>query len=154
MADDDRYVSEDIIWKCWRKADILSETWDADTNNYVESAFLPERVKQVCAEVCDELCALMKEVKFKLYTTGVDTIGSENVFENSFVNDSGLSYEDYQELSNAWINIEDEKLVIDAIVDEELDGLDATSMDIDDENNGAYKEEDDERENQEAPESQ
>ena len=33
----------------------------------------------------------MKEVQLKAYYTGVDTIGSAKVFENSFVNDNGIS---------------------------------------------------------------
>ena len=53
-------------------------------------------------------------------------------------------------MSNVWINIEDDKLVIDTIVDGELDKLDATRMDINDEKNGEYKEEDDEDNNEEA----
>ena len=52
-------------------------TWDADTNNDVGSDYLPEKAKQVSAEVCDELCALMKEFKFKADATGVNIIGSE-----------------------------------------------------------------------------
>ena len=66
------------------------------------------------------------------------------------MNGSGLSSKDDQEMSNVWINIEDDKLVIDTIVDGELDKLDATRMDINDEKNGEYKEEDDEDNNEEA----
>ena len=82
MADDDRYVSEDIIRRCWRKSDILPVTWDADTNNDIGSASLTEKTKHVSAEVCDELCALMKEVKFKADSTVVYTIVSAKVFDN------------------------------------------------------------------------
>ena len=66
------------------------------------------------------------------------------------MNGSGLSSKDDQEMSNVWINIEDDKLVIDTIVDGELDKLYATRMDINDEKNGEYKEEDDEDNNEEA----
>ena len=92
IAEYDRYVSEDNIRRFWKKADILSETWDADTNNEVCKCFSSWKGKtQVSAKLCDELCDLMKEVQLKAYYTGVDTIGSAKVFENSFVNDNGIS---------------------------------------------------------------
>ena len=102
------YVSEDIIWRCWRKTDILPETLDADTHNNVGSASLPEKLKDINSKLFDDLCVLIKEVKFKSDVTGVDIIGSEKLFGHSFVNDSSLSSEDYQEISNVWINIEDD----------------------------------------------
>ena len=62
------------------------------------------------------------------------------MFETSFVNGSGFSSEDYQEMSNAWVNIQDDELMIDANVYKELNKLYDTCMEIYDENNGKYKE--------------
>ena len=43
----DRYVSTKLIYHLWRKADILSTTWNADINSEVGSALLPEKLKVV-----------------------------------------------------------------------------------------------------------
>ena len=52
IAEYDRYVSEDNIRRFWKKADILSETWDADTNNDVVNASLPEKAKHKLVPSC------------------------------------------------------------------------------------------------------
>ena len=40
-----KYVSDWSDFHCWRKADILSVTWNADINNNVGSATLAHRKK-------------------------------------------------------------------------------------------------------------
>ena len=54
-------------------------------------------------------------------------------------------------MSNAWINIEDDELVIDAIFDEELDKLYDNCIYIEDDNSGEYEEEENEDDNKEDP---
>ena len=39
-GDDGKYVSNESVCRCFRKADILSVTWNYDINNNVDSATL------------------------------------------------------------------------------------------------------------------
>ena len=61
--DGDKYVSQESISRCWRKADILPVTWNADINNEVGSASMPEKDKVVSKELLDEMCSLMGKVE-------------------------------------------------------------------------------------------
>ena len=65
-ATDGKYVSEESIWRCWRKADILPATWIADINNTAGSTSLTAKHKMISNELCDELCQLMTNVKIKV----------------------------------------------------------------------------------------
>ena len=51
-----RYVTNESIKRCWRKTDILPETWNLDINNDVGRESIPARQKLLSKEVSDELC--------------------------------------------------------------------------------------------------
>ncbi len=83
-ATDGRYVSEESIQCCWRKADILPATWVADINNTAGSASLTAKHKMISNELCDELCQLMTNVKIKVVEC-VDTSAIDGVFKDSLI---------------------------------------------------------------------
>jgi hypothetical protein len=59
--DDGKYVKEDGLKRCWRKANILPPSWDTDINNEVGSSSMPDKDKRISKEACcDELCGLMQ----------------------------------------------------------------------------------------------
>ena len=72
-AKDGKYVSDESICRCWRKADILPVTWNADINNEVGSATIAMRDKTLSENDTDELCALLADVKLKAETNSIDT---------------------------------------------------------------------------------
>ena len=141
-AEDGRYVSDESVRRCWRKANVLPATWNADIINDVGSASLAQKDKQVSAEACDELCNLMEQVKLKADESGVDAAGKARVFEKSFVSDGNLSHTDFELMRDVWIDAEDDPLVVDALVEEELEKVD--SMEVDDDKEEAEESKDDE----------
>ena len=70
---DGKYVSDESICRCWRKADILPVTWNADINNDVGSATISVRDKTLTENDTDELCALLADVKLKAENNSIDT---------------------------------------------------------------------------------
>lgn len=116
--------------RCWRKADILPVSWNADINNEVGSrSWHGEKFKTVSKEVSDELCLLMSDIKLKVSTGELDSKpGAGEVFNDSFAIDTGLSKQDIQSMADTWINVEDDPEIIDAIVDDELEDIENLAM--------------------------
>jgi hypothetical protein len=58
-----KYATTDGIMCCWRKANILPISWEADINNEVGSSCLLENEdKTISNEECQELCGLLKNL--------------------------------------------------------------------------------------------
>ena len=119
------YVTKECIQRCWRKADILPISWNADINNEAGSATVPIRDKKISKEACEDLCSLFKNIRLRAEVEALDTSTEEgSVFRNSFVTEKEMEKEDLELMVNTWVDVEDRKDVIDSIVDEELDSLD------------------------------
>eukprot|EP00957_Ditylum_brightwellii_P057174 4332124-Ditylum_brightwellii.AAC.1 len=73
---DSKYAKVDGIKRCWRKADILPASWNADINNDVGSASLPKGDKKISDKDCDILCSLMKSIQLKASQGHLDTSSS------------------------------------------------------------------------------
>ena len=129
-GDTGKYISSDGIMRCWRKADILPITWNADINNEVGSGSLHgEKFKLVSKEASDELCFLMSNIQLQVSTGNFNSAPKAiEVFQDSFATDSGLSNEDLGSIADVWINVEDDPEIIDAIVDDELNEIENVPM--------------------------
>ena len=64
-GDGDNYVSYESACRCWRKADILLLTWNADINNSVGSTILAHSKNIISTDICNEFYNLMEKVKLK-----------------------------------------------------------------------------------------
>ena len=62
---DRNYDNIDGIKRCWRKADILTTSWDTDINNEVESAYLPAHKHNLNNKYCDKICRMLKNIFLK-----------------------------------------------------------------------------------------
>ena len=120
-----KYVSGESIQRCWRKADILPPTWNADINSNVGSASLPKHAKVVSKEVCNELCKLMASIKLKATQHAIDTTegAAGAIFQDSSVGKKRLPRKDMLGMAETWINFEDNPTVRDVLVDDELDAM-------------------------------
>lgn len=114
--DGEKYVSTESISRCWRKADILPVTWNADINNEVGSASMPERDKVVSDEILNEMCNLMTSVQLKAEDSAVDTETVASVLKNTFVTEKEISKEDLFDMIENWIDEEDEEEIADGII--------------------------------------
>ena len=90
--------------------------WNVDTSNNVRSYSLHCKLKVVRNEVARECFSLIKQVKFRL--NDVDKISSAKQFVNSFVSNENNSRQDSGMMRDVWICIEDNKVIMDTIVDE------------------------------------
>ena len=125
-GDNGRYFSDESSCRCWRKSDILPVAWNADINNNVGSATLAHRKKVMSDDICNELCKLMSQVKAKAHPLN-DTFIVTAVFHSSFVVDPTFSTKDMEDMVSTWVNIEDDRDIVDAIVDEQLENIDDVS---------------------------
>ena len=66
-------------------------------------------------------------MKLKAYYYG--TINSSKMIENSFVSDGKFSRQGFESIIDDWFDIEDDAVVIDSIVDEDIENLDAIEVD-------------------------
>ena len=126
---DKKYVKENGILRCWRKARILPASWNDDINNAVGSASLAAKDKTVSTEDCDLMYSLMTALITKAATVDVNT----EVFclQDSFVEDSIDDLLDFRAMVEAWIEIEDNEHIIEAEVEEAIEVLEAINVRLD-----------------------
>ena len=102
-----------------------------DINNEVGHASTPECKKVVSKETCDELCTLMTCTKFEANESSIDTrttaVGS--VFRDTFVTEGDISNDDFHDMAETWVDIEDSEDMINENVDDELILVDAIGND-------------------------
>ena len=88
------------------------------------SATIAMRDKTLNENNTDELCTLLTEIKLKAETNSVDIASAAGkVFNDSFANGGNLTYDNIKEMAEAWITIEDDSNVIDAIINDEIEEL-------------------------------
>jgi hypothetical protein len=113
--------------RCWRKANILPPSWDADINNEVRRQSVPEKDKKISKEACDELCGLMQELIMK--AKECDT-SKAVALKGSVVDDlDELSVSDIRAMVTNWIDIEDDEDIIAAEIKEALEVLELSERD-------------------------
>eukprot|EP00957_Ditylum_brightwellii_P049843 3778849-Ditylum_brightwellii.AAC.1 len=120
---DGKYVTDESVCRCWRKSNVLPTSWNADINNNVGSASLPEKAVTLSKADTLELCQLVADVKLKADGVYLDVHASAKVFKDTFVSDPNCSPQDLQDIADAWFNIEDNQDVIHAVSDDELEDL-------------------------------
>jgi len=122
-----KYASEDSIRRCWRKADILPASWNADINNDVGSGSLSNKSKRISTELCTELCGLMGRLSVKAMATNVNCATTGYALSDSFVSEEVSDLEELQEMADAWIDIEDRAIILEVEVDETIEELERTT---------------------------
>ena len=121
-VNDGKYVTTEVIQRCWSKAIILTATWKSDINSSVGSAIITESHKVVSKELCDELFHLMSDVKLIAQKTLLDTSNTTGaVFKCTFANqDNNIYEEEMSKMAKTWINIEDDIEIMNEVVYTEL----------------------------------
>ena len=95
-------------------------TCNADINNNVCSATLAHSKTFISDDLCNDLCNLVAQVKVKAHPS-TETFIVPAVFKISFVVDPKFSPKDMEDMVSTWFNIEDDREIVNAIIDEELD---------------------------------
>ena len=111
-----KYVSDESACCCWRKADILSVTWNYVIINNVGSEKLEHSKKCISDDICNDLCNLMAQVKVKTHPWN-DTYIAPEVINSYFVVDPKCSTKDMEDMVSTWVIIEDDRDSVDAIFD-------------------------------------
>ena len=118
---DNKYAKKDSIGRCWRKANILPPSWDADINNNLGSASISTSDKQITNEECNNLCHLFEAIRVKVEIAMEQGEANNLVaFDDSFACEQQLSAQDCATMACNWVMVEDNQNVIDKEVDNEL----------------------------------
>ena len=101
-------------------------TCNYNINKNVGSAKLAHSKNFISDYLCNELCKLMAQVKVKAHPS-TDTSIVPAVFQSSFVVYPKFSQKYMKDMVSTWVNIEYDRYIFDAIVDEELINIDDVS---------------------------
>ena len=137
---DNKYSHSDAILRCWRKADILPPSWNADINNDVGSCSMPLSKKQIAQEDSDEICDLFSNIKLRANEDEGDVSKFAALSGSFAVDGRSMSPQEQTIMIEEWLNVEDNQVVLDAEIDDELERLEsgAGDNDDDDEDNDDY----------------
>ena len=121
--DGDKYVSNESISRCWRKADIFPLTWNADINNDVGSgASMSVTDKTMDDTLLSNMCDLMAQVSVKAAEVGINA-NDATVLRNSFALEKDATRDDFEEMIENWIDEESNPVFINEIIDDEIDAM-------------------------------
>ena len=76
-----KYATREGVQSCWRKAQILPATWDADINNQVGRASLNQSTKNISDEECANLCAVLTKLTVCAKEAGVNCCKEAYVYK-------------------------------------------------------------------------
>lgn len=63
-TNEEKYATEDAVKRCWRRADILPVSWNAEINNDVGSKTMPDKSKTISKEeYAEELCDILSKLR-------------------------------------------------------------------------------------------
>jgi DDE superfamily endonuclease/Tc5 transposase DNA-binding domain len=125
---DQRYAKEDGIRRCRRKAKILPINMNTNIDAEIGSASMSESDKTLKKEDCDQLCELMTLLKVKATNASLDCNVNASVFQESFLSEIEVfSTQDYNDMIDSWICIEDDEEVMNAVLEEELEELESNT---------------------------
>ena len=118
-GDDTKYASPEAIKRCWRKADILPATWNADINNDVGSNSMPDKLKTVSKEECAEICSILSKLKFFSDQAKLNDMANAPALIDSLADDHGdtLTPDEQEAIICNWMEIDDDPIVQEAEVE-------------------------------------
>ena len=93
---DNKYAYSDSIACCWRKADILPASWNADININVGSQSLSNNKKQISLIQCSELCSLFQQIQVKVSADDSGDTNMLSTFTDSFAYETPMNLSDLQ----------------------------------------------------------
>ena len=109
-----KYTYSDSIARCWRNADILPVSWNADINNNIGSQLLSNNNKQISLVQCNKLCFLFEQIQVKVSADDSGDTVMLSTFSNSLAYETAINSSDLQVMTLAWNTVEDDPDVIDA----------------------------------------
>lgn len=123
-----KYATEEGIRRCWRKAGILPLAMETEINKALGHSGTPLGEKTLSKEDCDELCSLMKAVRLQTKSCELDTNSVAVALQGSFAGEESLEDEDLMDMVAEWVEVEDDEEMINVIVDEEVELLEAEAV--------------------------
>jgi hypothetical protein len=116
--EDNKYARIESIQRCWRKAGLLTAAEEADLENEIGRATVPNKFKVILDADCDELCSLFLQLKAKTS----DLAELPPALEGSIVSEKFVDME-LSKIVTSWVDIEDDEFVIDDDMDEVMEEL-------------------------------
>ena len=144
--DEGKYARVDEIKRCWRKANILPVSWECDINNDVGRSRVPISMKTLNKDDCDNICDLLEQLSVKAKESGVNVSREAHGLKGSLVSDGSFTKAEMRAMAENWINVEDDRNIIDAEVDDAIELLENATLFSDEIYNGALIDDDNEPE--------
>ena len=117
---DGKYAKSDAIKRCWRKADILPQSWNSEINNEVGNNSIPMKDKTISISECNLLCNLLNKIKIKCKETNMNEAEAYGL-EDSIFTEMDYSKKDMESMVSNWVDIEDDPLMETVIIDDEIE---------------------------------
>ena len=73
----------------------------------------------------------MKKIKIEAEKVKLDVV-SNPIFDYSFVTDDDFNEEEWEEIGNSWVDLEEEDFIMEAVVEEELEAIEKNISAVED----------------------
>ena len=98
-------------------------SWKFDINNDVGGSSVPISMKTLNKYDCDNICNLLETLSVKAKELGVNVYQEAHGLKGSLVSDEYFTEAEIREMSENWVQVEDDPNIIDAEVDESIELL-------------------------------
>ena len=122
-ADEGKYSRVDGIKRCWRKADILTVSWECDINNDAGRSYVPIIMKTLSKDDCESICNLFETLLVKAKESGSSVSREAYGLKSSLVSNGYFTKSGIRAMIENWVQVEDDPYTIDAEVDEAIELL-------------------------------
>jgi len=104
-----KYAMEDSIRRCWRKAGLLTAVEEADLENDIGRATVPQKDKVISNDDCLELCNLFTQLQCKVAKH--ETLPA--ALEDCLISEGPCTVTELASIITNWIDIEDDRNVVE-----------------------------------------
>ena len=85
--------------------------------------------KVISKEECDDICALLKNLKMRHNETPVDTETQAYGLQASYLNEGDFTTDEMERMVENWVTVEDDPDIVDAMVEDEIGDLEKAEND-------------------------
>jgi len=130
-SQDSKYARKESIQRHWRKAGLLTASEEADLENEIGRATVPNKSKTISNEDCEELCALFMQLETK--TRYLKELPP--ALDESIVSEQVSDTLELKTIINGWVDIEEDEYILEDDLQEAIDELEQENKDDNEEYN-------------------
>jgi len=123
-SNDQKYCARESIVRCWRKANIMPPSFNAAVESDLGSSRGTKKNSPAEEQDVVDLVTAMRNIQ----VAAAEDLSNGKlppVLEGSFAAESGIRPDQLKKIAEVWIDIEDDKVVMGSLLDEELEAFEA-----------------------------